>query len=565
MNKMHTPDPRPQAAGLLRYRLLDVQTLRSMPQTISRERHFLEPRAAHRLLLSALHGELVIDGRLCALRPGSVFVCAPEQLIELTNFSGDYFEALLLDFEVADAEAGTAAADSTRSPESALSSASALAASPALFPYLGEAYIPSTAVTAHLYDTVRSNWFRAGVSAHLRCEAALLELLSLVFAQQEQQAEFALESARHELERRYKEEVPVDSLARIAGLSRYHFMRLFKDRYGKSVTEYRTELRLTEAKRLMMAANPTSIERIVYEVGFKNETYFGQLFKKQIGVAPAIYQRNQQRRVAAYSWVNFGQILALQTIPYAAPMDQYWTDVYRSKFTYEVKVPLSHRYDYNYAALERAKPDFIVGMSELIPSEEQLKLASIAPTLFLSSYDDWRQHLKQTAAFLGEPQEAGKWLNRYNRKAEKLQQQLHPLFGGDALLVLLVSRDGLQVCGHRTCTVLYDDLGFAIPEGIAELEWLEPIEPHELAGLGAGRILVHVDNNELALARWTSLARSEQWHNLACVQAAELGKVHVDIGSAHFRSPWNDYSAYAHDTLLDDIPAMFALVTPLPL
>ncbi|WP_164821340.1 AraC family transcriptional regulator [Paenibacillus koleovorans] len=523
----------------MRYRLLDVQVLRFVPHVLLGERHFLDRKpASHRLLLSLYYGELVIDGRLHAMRPGSLFVCAPEQLIELTNFTSESFELLMLEFEVASADLAPAEEGQR------------------LFPHIGEASIPSLAVAAHLYDTMRSNWSRGGASGRLRSEAGLLELLSLVLAHKEQQSELIFENARLELERRFREDVSIDVLAGIAGLSRFHFMRLFKERYGRSVTEYRTELRVTEAKRLLSAAKPAAIDRIVYEVGFKNEAYFNQLFRKQTGVAPGIYQRNQKRKVAAYSWVNFGQVLALRTIPFAAPMDQYWTDYYRSKYSYEVQVPLSHRYDYNYMVLEQAKPDFIVGVAELVPPEEQAKLAGIAPSLFLSSDDEWRRHLELTAELLGDPQEARSWLARYERKADKTRKALHSEgSGGEALLVLLVKRDGLQICGRRTGTVLYDDLHIPLPTGVASVKWLQAVEPQALPGFGADRVLVHVDGNEAAMARWTQLAGSAVWRRLDAVQA---GRVHVAAGYSYFTSPWNDYSAYRHEQFLNDVQQLLA-------
>jgi len=417
-----------------------------------------------------------------------------------------------------------------------------------VFPFLGEAMIsPATAVT-HLFDIISSHWEEAVPSARLRCEAGLLELLSLVLGYQEQQTALALESARLELERHYKTDINVDTLAKIAGLSRYHFIRLFKDRYGKGVMDYKTELRLTEAKRLI-EQSPT-LEGIADQVGYKNETYFSSLFKRHSGLSPSLYQRNRKCRVAAYSWVNFSQLLALQVIPFAAPIDHYWTDYYRSKYKYEVQIPLSHQYEFNRETLRKAKPDYIIGIDTFIPQEEKIQLEQIAPCLFLPWNQDWRQHLLLLAQFLNKSDEATKWLARYDRKAATIRKQIHPTIREDKLAVVIIKEDKLQVWGRLAGTVLYDDLRIPVPDAVANTTWNLSIEPQELAGLGANRLLIHISDNAASRASWDRLT----WHELGAVQKQHI---HLAIDSAWFEAPWNEYSAYNHDRFLGDIPHLF--------
>ncbi|NBD27145.1 AraC family transcriptional regulator [Paenibacillus glycinis] len=541
MNKKTTADLQPPAAVGLCYRLLDVRVLRDDPMRPRAEREFIAA-PSHLLLLSGANGgRLIIDGRLHVLRPGSLFVCAPGQLLEWTNYAGHPLELLLLYFH-AYAPPGE-------------ESAAAYKALPPRFPFFGEATISSGSAAGQLFGSISGGWSQGSASGRLRCEAGLLELLSLAIDYRERQTELALEAARMELERQYASEITIVKLARIAGLSRFHFMRLFKERFGRGVMEYRTELRLTEAKRLMSEAG-LPLAEIVERIGYKSESYFSSLFKKQVGFAPAVYQRNQKRSIAAYSWINIGQLLALQTIPSAAPMDQYWTDHYRSKYGYEVKTRLSHHYEFNLGALRQAGPDRIVGMNELVPPEEQDKLRELAPSLFLSWKDGWRSHLTILAAFLEREEEAAAWLRRYDRQAGAIRERLAPLVGRDAVLVLVVARHRLSVWGRRAGTVLYDDLELAIPAALAEADWERPVEAPELAGMRADRIVVHVEPNAAAAARWNSLSRSEAWRKLSAVQA---GLVHAASGSACFESPWNEHSADPIGRLLQDMPRIFGL------
>lgn len=540
-----SPDLQPEAAGLLCYRLLNVLELREEPTSEPAERRFIETKSPALLLSNAHGGRLVIDGASYPLRPGVLFVCRPGRLIELTNYSGRTMELLLLEFDAFYPPAAKGGQSVEGGPEAI-----------DRMPFPPYAQLPSASAAGQLFGAVRSGWRSGMASDRLRCEAVLLELLSLALSGREQQTERALEAARKELERRRAEEITVDALAAIAGLSRFHFMRLFKERYGRGVMEYRTELRLRDAKRLMSDPDGPPLGEIVYRVGYKSVSYFGSLFKKQTGIAPAVYQRNQKRRIAAYSWVNIGQLLAIQTIPYAAPTDHYWTDYYRNRYAFEVKAPLSHQYDFNRNVLREARPDKIIGIGSLVPADEQDRLREIAPALFLDWEADWRSHLRSVAAFLDAEEEAELWLKRYDRAAAAARDRLAPKVGGDAVLVLAVDRQGVMACGRRAGTVLYDDLGIAVPVGLLSMgaEWTKSVKPDELAGFGADRIIVHRSLVPASEEAWERFARSEAWLGLPAVRE---GKVHLASGCGYFEAPVNEYAAEPISRALGAIPRWF--------
>ena len=48
----------------------------------------------------------------------------------------------------------------------------------------------------------------------------------------------ALEYVKLYIEQHYQEELTIEHLAKVAGISSRHFMRLFKKRYGCSAIEY---------------------------------------------------------------------------------------------------------------------------------------------------------------------------------------------------------------------------------------------------------------------------------------------------------------------------------------
>lgn len=341
-NQPHIEDENPLSN--MWYKLTAVERIELKDMNWPQERDFISADSLLLLVSDTTDGRLVINGRYIPLRPGTAFLCRPGQLIEIGLPALAEQGIYLLRFQAA-AMKQILSADSSFQPIHT-------------FPGEGEAIQLTASVVLPLCKMICSNWQVGTLADRFRCEAGFYELLSMVLQNEEHKTEMALEYAKFALERDYAEEITIEQLAATAGLSRFHFMRLFKEKFGKGVIEYVTELRLTKAKELMRELPNGSIRDIAFQVGYKNEIYFSNMFKKHMGMAPAVYLKNSKMKVAAYSWVNFGQLLALQIIPYAAPMDQYWTDYYRNKYAFDVIVPLSHHYDFNREALEQSSPDF---------------------------------------------------------------------------------------------------------------------------------------------------------------------------------------------------------------
>ena len=84
---------------------------------------------------------------------------------------------------------------------------------------------------------------------------------------------------------RYKEKLTVQQLADIAGLSRYHFSRLFKEATDKSLIEYVNMIRINKAEN-MLRSKSMNISEIALETGFSDIYYFSRTFKKLKKVSP---------------------------------------------------------------------------------------------------------------------------------------------------------------------------------------------------------------------------------------------------------------------------------------
>jgi len=88
------------------------------------------------------------------------------------------------------------------------------------------------------------------------------------------------------------EEFSLPRLAEQAGMSEFHFNRLFKRATGVPPSQYQIRLRLDAARRLLRETKK-SVITIANEVGYSNPSHFAQLFRKETGLPPTDYRRQR--------------------------------------------------------------------------------------------------------------------------------------------------------------------------------------------------------------------------------------------------------------------------------
>jgi AraC family transcriptional regulator len=88
------------------------------------------------------------------------------------------------------------------------------------------------------------------------------------------------------------EEFSLERLAAQAGLSKFHFQRLFKAGVGVSPSQYLIDLRMNEARRLLRETKKSVID-VALEVGYANPSHFAQLFRRETGLSPSDYRRQR--------------------------------------------------------------------------------------------------------------------------------------------------------------------------------------------------------------------------------------------------------------------------------
>ena len=90
--------------------------------------------------------------------------------------------------------------------------------------------------------------------------------------------------------------ISLRELAGAAGLSRFHFSRLFKRHLGLSPAKYVERTRIEQAKTLIVNAE-MSLVSVAQAVGFADQSHFSRRFRVHEGRTPATFAREQARGI----------------------------------------------------------------------------------------------------------------------------------------------------------------------------------------------------------------------------------------------------------------------------
>jgi AraC family transcriptional regulator len=103
---------------------------------------------------------------------------------------------------------------------------------------------------------------------------------------------YKLRVVTHWMSEHLAEPFSLATLAEIAGMSEFHFNRLFKKAMGMPPSQYQIKLRMETARRLLRET-AVSVVVIANDVGYSNPSHFAQLFRKETGFTPSDYRRQR--------------------------------------------------------------------------------------------------------------------------------------------------------------------------------------------------------------------------------------------------------------------------------
>lgn len=106
-------------------------------------------------------------------------------------------------------------------------------------------------------------------------------------------ADQAMLRVRDRLRDAPEDEVTLQDLAELAGMSRFHLTRLFQRRFGLAPSAYLRLLRLERAKRLLAAGEPPA--SVAASLGFADQAHLTRRFKAAYGMTPGRYRASRLR------------------------------------------------------------------------------------------------------------------------------------------------------------------------------------------------------------------------------------------------------------------------------
>ncbi len=82
--------------------------------------------------------------------------------------------------------------------------------------------------------------------------------------------------------------VTLDSLVSVFHFSKTYICRMFKNKYSKTIVEYMRDLKMKEARKLLLEGK-LNVTQISESLGFSTVHYFSLTFKRYYGVSPSEY------------------------------------------------------------------------------------------------------------------------------------------------------------------------------------------------------------------------------------------------------------------------------------
>ena len=93
------------------------------------------------------------------------------------------------------------------------------------------------------------------------------------------------------INRDYSSNLTLEDYARISQMSKFHFLRVFKEIVGISPIEYKNNIRIEHAKELLEDIS-LPVGEVGSMVGYSSPSYFCDTFRKKVGISPKQYREN---------------------------------------------------------------------------------------------------------------------------------------------------------------------------------------------------------------------------------------------------------------------------------
>ncbi len=144
---------------------------------------------------------------------------------------------------------------------------------------------------------MKTHIFSANQLRQILAHIALLRPLADL---KEQRDGMQLEQIHSLMQAHVHEKLDLDTLASSANLSKYHFVKRYKEITGTTPINRFIQLKIERACHLLDTTD-NRIAEVAYAVGYEDAYYFSRIFRKQLGVSPSQYRLS---RTQAFSYIR---------------------------------------------------------------------------------------------------------------------------------------------------------------------------------------------------------------------------------------------------------------------
>lgn len=121
-------------------------------------------------------------------------------------------------------------------------------------------------------------------------EGTVIKVVALLETERTFKIKDSIGRALRFLQENYQDDYDLDKVAKVAGLSPYHFTRLFKEEVGETPKKYFTKIKITMTKEKLVDRS-LSVSQAFSQCGLDYNSYYAKLFKEIVGVTPSQFRR----------------------------------------------------------------------------------------------------------------------------------------------------------------------------------------------------------------------------------------------------------------------------------
>lgn len=150
-------------------------------------------------------------------------------------------------------------------------------------------------LTSDFESLLECRQYSYNINAFVHTASLLRQILTHIaqlqpLAKQQAAHNFDLERVHSLMQARVHEQLELEALAEAVSLSKFHFIKKYKELTGTTPINHFIHLKVERACHLLDVTTK-SINEISFAVGYEDAYYFSRIFKKIMGISPSQYRR----------------------------------------------------------------------------------------------------------------------------------------------------------------------------------------------------------------------------------------------------------------------------------